>query len=67
MWLLTGSELQDGKTIERPMVPHLTHYTLANTVSSPSVLAFRAWRVFFDENLIWLMDVELYASLGKIW
>ena len=69
MWLLTGSGVtRDGKTIERPMVPHLTpklHFG-KNTVSSPSVLAFRASsEYFFDENLIWLMDVELYARLWE--
>tara|TARA_B100000575_G_scaffold94201_1_gene75096 strand:+ start:430 stop:1206 length:777 start_codon:yes stop_codon:yes gene_type:complete len=69
MWLLKGSGItKDGQTIERPMVPSLTpklHFG-KNTVSSPSVLAFRASSEhFFDENLIWLMDVELYARLWK--
>jgi glycosyltransferase involved in cell wall biosynthesis len=69
MWLLKGSGVtKDGKTIERPMVPRLTpklHFG-KNTVSSPSVLAFRAsCEHWFDENLIWLMDVEMYARLWK--
>jgi glycosyltransferase involved in cell wall biosynthesis len=69
MWLLTGSgNTRDGQTIERPMVPHLTpklHFG-KNTVSSPSVLAIRAsCEHQFDENLIWLMDVEFYARLWK--
>ena len=69
MWLLKGSGVtRDGQTIERSMVPRLTpkiHFG-SNTVSSPSVLAFRASSEhFFDENLIWLMDVELYARLWK--
>ena len=69
MWLLKGSGVtRDGQTIERPMVPRLTsklHFG-KNTVSSPSVLALRASSEhFFDENLIWLMDVEFYARLWK--
>ena len=69
MWLLKGSGVtRNGQTIERPMVPRLTpklHFG-KNTVSSPSVLAFRASSEhFFDENLIWLMDVEFYARLWK--
>jgi glycosyltransferase involved in cell wall biosynthesis len=69
MWLLTGSgNTRDGQTIERSMVPHLTpklHFG-KNTVSSPSVLAIRAsCEHQFDENLIWLMDVEFYARLWK--
>ena len=69
MWLLKGSGVtRDGRTIERPMVPRLTpklHFG-KNTVSSPSVLAFRASSEhIFDENLIWLMDVELYTRLWK--
>lgn len=67
MWLLKGSGVTtDGQTIERPMVPRLTTKLRfgKNTVSSPSVLAFRAsCEHLFDENLIWLMDVEMYARL----
>ena len=69
MWLLKGSGVtRDGQTIQHPMVPRLTpklHFG-KNTVSSPSVLAFRASSEhFFDENLIWLMDVEFYARFWK--
>ena len=69
MWLLTGSGItKDGQTIERPMVPHLTpklHFG-KNTVSSPSVLALRAsCEHRFDENLIWLLDVDSYARLWE--
>lgn len=68
-WLLKGSGVtRDGQEIERPMVPRLTpklHFG-KNTVSSPSVLAFRSsCEHWFDENLIWLMDVEMYARLWK--
>ncbi len=63
-WLLCGSGVsRDGQSVERPMVPRLTPQIRfgRNTVSSPSVLALRAdTRLFFDEGLIWLMDVEFY-------
>ena len=37
-----------------------------NTVSSPSVLALRAEvGLHFDENLIWLMDVEFYDRCAQ--
>ena len=36
-----------------------------NTVSSPSVLAFEAGHgLMFDENLVWLMDVEFYHRIA---
>lgn len=63
-WLLCGSSVsRDGETIEKPMVPRLNDQLRfgRNTVSSPSVLALRAEvGLHFDENLIWLMDVEFY-------
>lgn len=63
-WLLCGSGItHDGKTLTNPMVPHLNPnlYLGKNTVSSPSVLSIRAGTgLEFDENLIWLMDVEMY-------
>jgi glycosyltransferase involved in cell wall biosynthesis len=63
-WVLCGSGVtRDGMTIDRPMVPRIEaglEYG-RNTVSSPSVLALRAGRdLWFDEDLIWLMDVEFY-------
>ena len=66
-WLLSGSGVSfDGISVERPMVPKM-HDTIefgVNTVSSPSVLAMRrADMLEFDENLIWLMDVDIYKRL----
>jgi glycosyltransferase involved in cell wall biosynthesis len=66
-WLLCGSGIvEDGKNVKRPMIPLLTeklHFG-KNTVSSPSVLAIdRRCAERFDENLIWLMDVEFYKRL----
>ncbi|MFV1497890.1 glycosyltransferase family 2 protein [Phaeobacter sp. JH20_02] len=66
-WCLCGSGVtRDGSSILRPMVPRLSarlHFG-KNTVSSPSVLAMRrASALEFDEQLIWLMDVDLYKRL----
>jgi glycosyltransferase involved in cell wall biosynthesis len=68
-WVLCGSaKTRDGFTAERPMVPKMNpnlHFG-RNTVSSPSVLAFRAGSdLFFDESLIWLMDVDFYTTCAK--
>lgn len=64
LWVLCGSGTsRDGKTLDNPMVPRLNPnlYLGKNTVSSPSVLAIRADAgLEFDENLIWLMDVDMY-------
>jgi glycosyltransferase involved in cell wall biosynthesis len=66
-WLLCGSGVSyDGIKVERPMVPRLHDHIEfgVNTVSSPSVLAMRrADMLEFDENLIWLMDVDIYKRL----
>ncbi|PHO04202.1 glycosyl transferase [Rhodobacteraceae bacterium 4F10] len=66
-WLLNGSGVcRDGVTVEDTMVPRLTEKMVfgKNTVSSPSVLAMRkSCTERFDENLIWLMDVEMYQRL----
>ena len=66
-WLLCGSGIsRNGAPVERPMVPRLTPKLKfgKNTVSSPSVLAMRRDAVaYFDEALIWLMDVDLYQRL----
>ncbi|MEL0435590.1 glycosyltransferase family 2 protein [Phycobacter sp. K97] len=66
-WLLCGSGIsRNGGPLERPMVPRLgpkLHFG-KNTVSSPSVLAMRRdCTERFDENLIWLMDVDFYKRL----
>lgn len=70
-WCLTGSEhSRDGTTLIRPFVPRYhdrIHYG-KNTVSSPSVLAFRRQKALrFDENLIWLMDVDFYKQCALKW
>ncbi|MEO0772414.1 MAG: glycosyltransferase [Pseudomonadota bacterium] len=70
-WCLTGSaHSHDGEALDRPMVPRMhdrIHFG-KNTVSSPSVLAFRREGApRFDENLIWLMDVDFYKRCADLW
>ena len=68
-WVLCGSGItHDGKALEKAMVPELNPnlYLGRNTVSSPSVLALRAGLgLKFDEELIWLMDVDMYTRCHK--
>lgn len=68
-WVLMGSGVTyDGIKVEAPMVPrwHDQIRFGRNTISSPSVLAFEAGHdLFFDEGLIWLMDVDFYHGCFK--
>lgn len=65
-WALMGSAVtRDIKTLEDPMVPKFTPRVRYgwNTISSPSVLAFASGHdIWFDENLIWLMDADIFHS-----
>lgn len=63
-WLVSRCEhSNDGKTFIRDFKPHYNdniHLGL-NTISSPSVLTILNDNpLFFDENLIWLMDCDYY-------
>jgi glycosyltransferase involved in cell wall biosynthesis len=66
-WLVSAcGHSVDGILVEHPFYPkyndqiHLGN----NTISSPSVLAIRNQDItFFDEQLIWLMDVDYYKRL----
>ena len=67
-WLLTASEhSSDGETFYRRFTPryHDKIHLGENTVSSPSVLSIRndEDKIFFDNSLVWLMDVEYYKRL----
>lgn len=68
-WAVCGcNHTRDGVNFERFMVPSWNDKMLegVNTISSPSVLAFRNENVeLFDENLTMLMDVEYYYRLGE--
>lgn len=63
-WLVTACiHTQDGKTFYRPFYPryHDKIHIGRNTISSPSVLAIKNENpLFFDENLIWYVDVDYY-------
>ena len=67
-WVACGAtHTQDGFTFENDMVPyfHPRIHLGRNTISSPSVISLRrdAW-VGFDQNLVWLMDVDFYKSMA---
>lgn len=66
-WLVTACEHTfDGITFNKPFYPIYNpqiHLDM-NTISSPSVLSFKKdCTLLFDENLKWLMDVDLYKRL----
>lgn len=66
-WVVCGcNHTRDSVNFERFMVPSWNDKLLegVNTISSPSVLAFRNENIeLFDENLTMLMDVEYYHHL----
>lgn len=68
-WAVCGcNHTRDGVNFERFMVPSWNDKLLegVNTISSPSVLAFRNENIeLFDENLTMLMDVEYYYRLRQ--
>lgn len=68
-WAVCGcNHTRDGVNFERFVIPRWNDKLLegVNTISSPSVLAFRNENVeLFDENLTMLMDVEYYYLLGQ--
>ena len=68
-WAVCGcNHTRDGVNFERFMVPSWNDKLLEgmNTISSPSVLAFRNENIeLFDENLTMLMDTAYYYRLGQ--
>lgn len=70
-WLVTACEHSfDGVTFHKPYYPTYNHqiHLDKNTISSPSVLSFKKESILlFDENLKWLMDVDLYKRLYDIY
>ena len=66
-WLASGCEhSNDGKTMYRKFFPRWNNklYEGVNTLSSPSVITIKnGLNEYFDENLIWLMDVDFYQKL----
>ena len=63
-WLITACiHSNDGLNFFRPFYPKYNRYIHLgkNTISSPSVLTIKNENhLLFDENLIWLMDVDYY-------
>lgn len=69
-WLVTGfaHTIDDGKTHYNPKIPVWNPNLLqgVNTLSSPSILAIKnGINEYFDENLIMLMDCDMYYRLYK--
>jgi len=67
-WLVTAScHSLDGKNFEKNYYPIYTDDIMEgnNLISSPSVLSFRKseHQILFDENLVWLMDCDIYKRL----
>ena len=66
MWLVTACCHYNDDEMYKPFYPqyHDQIQYGQNTISSPSVLMFRNKDVIeFDEELIWLMDVDYYKRL----
>lgn len=64
-WIVSGCNhtYNNGKTFDRFMIPKWDDEIIfgKNTISSPSVLSFRNNKsIHFDENLIMMMDCEIY-------
>lgn len=64
-WLVCGCNHthDDGKTFTNQLIPYWNEKIPfgVNTISSPSVLSFRNnSKLYFDENLVLLMDCEIY-------
>jgi hypothetical protein len=66
-WLVTACEhSNDGLNFNRPYFPKYNSeiHLNKNTISSPSVMSFKKESpILFDENLKWLMDVDVYKRL----
>jgi len=68
-WLVSACEhtRDDGKSFYRSFYPRYNDqiYLGNNTISSPSVLSIRNTKdkIYFDDRLIWLMDVDYYKRL----
>jgi len=68
IWIASACEhSQDGTTMYRPFYPSWTSdiHLGNNRISSPSVITIKNTenKYYFDEELIWLMDVEYYKRM----
>ena len=71
-WIATACEhTYDGKHMHRPFYPSWNESIHAgvNTISSPSVITIKndEEKLYFNEDLIWLMDVEYYQRMYDIY
>jgi len=68
-WLVSACEhtKDEGRTFYRTFYPRYNDdiYLGNNTISAPSVLSIRNTKdkIYFDDRLIWLMDVDYYKRL----
>ena len=65
LWCINGSlHCKNIHFLDKPMIPkyHEDIHLGENTISSPSVLTLRN-KEYFDENLIMLMDCDMYKKL----
>jgi len=70
-WIATACEhTYNGEDLHRPFYPSWNKniHTGVNTISSPSVITIKndEKKLYFDEDLIWLMDVEYYKRMYDI-
>lgn len=67
-WMASGCIHDDGETVGNEHMPRWNEGIKSgmNTIGSPSVIAFENDDpLLFDENLSWMLDVELYSRLEK--
>jgi glycosyltransferase involved in cell wall biosynthesis len=66
-WVITACEhTKDGVNMIRPFYPKWNNkmHLGVNTYSSPSVLCIKnETKLFFNEELVWLMDVDYYKRM----
>lgn len=67
-WIASACEhSEDGENMYKPFYPQWTPdiHLGNNLISSPSVITFKNTedKIYFDEDLIWLMDVDFYKRM----
>lgn len=71
-WLISAcAHSTDGKTVERPFYPYWNELMLFgnNTFSAPSVMSLKkdSAHNLFDEQILFMPDVEYYYRMRKIY
>lgn len=63
-WFASGCVHDNGVEVGGPHIPKNLPDNVTNTIGSPSVVAFENNDpLLFDENLSWMLDIELYSRL----